>query len=115
MRDGYVPVTPLDIRKWFGDQGNYEDYWLQADRPDPREGIGWESIDTFVLDPLRREELALWGPDWDAIVSLMRYDTERGGGLQGGTPELTRIRAGLVGRGSVARHFEESIRKMSQQ
>ena len=98
--------------------GNWEDFWLGQPPgtnsfimggPATELGLpGWTSIEE-VLRHMRAHETMTWTPQRDLVLSLLKHDTERGGGIQGATPELQRYRSSLLSRGRKALEWERRI------
>lgn len=91
----------------FGDSGNYADYWLGQPSLNTyiSDDVGWVPLE-LLLRAWRYREIRLWNSEDDAFEALHGNQSERGGGLKGGTPELTRVRALLIAAGHRALALE---------
>jgi hypothetical protein len=96
----------------FGDSGNYPDYWLDSSlNTYIHDDVGWTPLE-LLLRSWRYREIRLWSSEDDAFEALHGNQSERGGGLMGGTPELTRIRAALTRVGHRALALEGKLHKI---
>ena len=89
----------------FGNEGNYEDYWLGTPYDKTWGQSGWYSIELF-LRAIRRREVDDWGPSDEVYVTLLRNLSGRGGGLTGTSPQVTHVRQALIRAGTAMREAE---------
>lgn len=96
--------------------GNYADFWLgqppgtNSFITDGPAGVNntWRSAELFLKD-MRDAEVASWTSERDLAESLIKHDTERGGGIQGSTPEMQHFRSQLLSRGRLALEWERRM------
>ena len=102
-------------------EGNYADYWL-GQPPGTNtflsDDVGWLPME-LLMRVQRRREVENWNSrpfrsgkeelNDDSFVAMMRAGGERGGGLQGGTPELLATRAALIRTGHQALAWERRL------
>lgn len=103
------------------ENGNFADYWLgypPGTNTFLSDDVGWQSLEVLLQEQRRREILEWNGKIYrdgdeelndDAFEAMLRNESERGGGLTGGTPQLTRIRSALVGLGESALIWERRL------
>ena len=89
----------------FGDEGNYEDYWLGTPYDMTWYKPGFFSIELF-LRVMRKREIDDWGPSDEMYGALLRNLSERGGGMVGTTPQVSHTRRALVSTGHEMREAE---------
>jgi hypothetical protein len=91
-----------EVFEMFGPYGTFEDIHLGCADTDNTSGqLGWVPAEAIVR-AIRRREILQWSPAEDAITSLIRHDTERGGGIINAQPELAQVRAAMIAFGENA-------------
>ena len=96
----------------FGEEGNYEDYWLGTpayDNTRIMDDEGWSSAEA-VIRHLRRAEMDEWTPHRDMIRKIIADEPnaiDRAGGMMHMPPEFYLIRARLLARGKLALALEQ--------
>jgi len=96
-------ITSDDLKKWFGDWGNIDDYWLgypPATNSFMSDNVGWSSAET-ALKAMRTREIAAWHKDDAATEALMRIGSS-GGGLTGVEGIYHDVLSGVVASGKRA-------------
>jgi hypothetical protein len=103
-------IEEKEVLKWFGPEGNIEDYWLGTPAYDNTflmDDEGWDSMESF-LAAVRKRELAQWGPEQQSTVADMHHDY-RGGGLVGLDEKYYFILSNLVAVGERALKEERRV------
>jgi len=89
----------------FGDEGNYEDYWLGTPYEMTWGQPGWFSIELF-LRAMREREVDGWDSEYEKHEAYLQNLPERGGGLTGTSPQVAHTRQALIRAGTAMREAE---------
>lgn len=107
-------ITHDDLRKWFGDWGNIEDYWLgypPSTNSFMSDDSGWSSAEA-VLRAMRAREIEKWRKEDSATEALMRIGTS-GGGLTGVEGIYYDVLAGVVASGKRALDEQSNVERLA--
>jgi len=109
----HLDITQNDLKKWFGDWGNIDDYWLgypPATNSFMSDNTGWSSAEN-VLRLMRTREIEMWDKEDSATEALMRVGSS-GGGLTGVEGLYHDVLAGVVASGKRALDEQSNIDRL---
>jgi hypothetical protein len=111
-------ITPEEVHQMFGDEGNYEDYWLGQPHYTNTfimDNVGWTSAEE-VLKGMQEREQFEWnapplftGENRDTIRKIIADEpnaVDRAGGIMDISPEFHHVRSRLLARGRLAHEME---------